>query len=218
MQKFIFIIAMTMVLIPATLKGSQDTLAHKHRTLIMGVPQHLFDNGVRIEIDKRLPRQNQWITLAPTLYYRGQRGNYFGNYDLYGMKGMGMEVFLRHFLLDQPEPEGFYLSAGAGYRYLQLRHRGDSWNEYMENGLTYYDYNARVWDRQTHSFTLKGTLGYQTILNRHLLIDLFMGVGLRWSEQTIPSDIVLIHDTGDVFSYNFRGFLYVVGGRVGIGW
>lgn len=193
---------------------------YHHNFLIMGVPQHLFQNGIRIEFDRRLNNPQNWLIVAPTVYYRGQRGNWLiGNFNVHSMWGAGLEVFYRRFMKDRPEPGGFYLSGGTGYRFVNQEYRGDRWDIYTENGLTFYRYNNSSWHKQNHTFSLKGTAGYQFVTEQHLMLDVFIGYGLLLSRQDIPDNVeVLSHFDNDAFSFGYTGLLYEIGVRLGIGW
>ncbi len=221
-MKNILILLCTVFILPFSgiALAEEPATEYHHNFLIMGVPQHLFQNGIRIEFDKRLNNPRQWLTLAPTVYYRGHRGNWiWGNYNVYSMSGAGLEVFFRRYLKDQIEPSGFYFTGGGGYRFINQEYRGDQWDVYMENDLTFYRYNNSSWNKHTHTFSLKGTIGYQTIIDRHLLLDLFMGYGFLFSSFEIPENVELAsHFDNDAFSFGYTGLLFVGGIRLGIGW
>ncbi len=185
---------------------------------IMGVPQHLFKNGIRVEWDKKLGRPGVWINYAPTIYYRGQRGNrLFGNYDVYSTAGAGMDVMLRWYPQGIGPKGGFYLSGGGGFRFLVQEFRGYRWTTSVRNGLTWYEYDESSWNRETQNYVLKGTLGYLLIINRHLAADFFIGIGLQAETQKLPSGTIYeISEEPDVFGGT--GLITLLGFRLGIGW
>lgn len=199
--------------------GAQETSeSYTPGTWVMGVPQHLFQNGIKIEIDKRLSSPQKWIILSPSFYYRDQRGNrLFGNYDVLGLKGGGLDVLYRWYIKELNEDGGFYLSAGGGYRFISRKFSGNRWESYVENDLTYYRYDEAPWYKKTHSANVRGTAGYQFILDNHMAIDFFMGYGMKLSNEITPEDIQS-YGEDDVYSFGGSGFIFVGGVRVGIGW
>lgn len=219
-MKKIAILFCSLLFFPFGEINAQEPLSdYRHEFLVMGVPQHLFQNGIRIEFDKRLNSPRQWLTLAPTVYYRGQRGNWlWGNYNVYSMSGAGMEVFYRRYFKDLPQPSGFYFTGGGGYRFINQEFRGDRWDIFTENDLTFYRYNNSSWHKHTHTFSLKATAGFQTIISRHLMLDLFLGYGFMFSTHKIPGDVEVISQFTNAFSFDYTGFKFVGGMRLGIGW
>jgi hypothetical protein len=216
MNKLIFISALLIALNFFTAQGNEPPVsANQNNTYIMGVPQHLFQNGIRIEMDKRLS-PNNWLIIAPTVYYRGQRGSYvFGNYDEINLKGGQLELFFRHY----PAPKkwgGFYVSTGGGYRYINRELSTLTWDDYMENGLTYYRVSDDPWSQQIHSITVKGIMGFKLIVDNHLAIDLFLGTGMKYSIEKNPDNQHINLD--DEISFAGSGFMFVGGVRIGIGW
>jgi len=212
---------LSIIALLATLVGSyaQEPVAgYEPKTWIMGVPQHLFNNGIRIEIDKKIPQTNFWLTAAPVFYYKGQRGNrLWGNYDVHQMQGLGLELFFKWYPVGLKQSGGAYLMAGGGYQMIRQEFRGYRWNSYVEDDLNWYVYDETPWNLDSHSATIKATAGYMAIADDHLALDLFIGWGFKYSQQSKPSDTYYnIFD--DVYSFGGNGFLLIMGFRVGVGW
>jgi hypothetical protein len=191
---------------------------YRHRTWIMGVPQHLFQNGIKIEIDKNLSSPQDWIIFSPTIYYRATRENwFFGDNDLLGVKGAGLDIMYRWYFSELKEMSNFYLSAGGGYRLVQLEYEGNSWEGFVENGLDYYQFDESPWKKDIQTFNLKTIAGYKLIIDRHLAIDFYMGLGMKLSTEKLPEN-VQVFDDDNVYSFGGTGFIFVGGMRIGVGW
>jgi hypothetical protein len=184
----------------------------------MGVPQFLFQNGIKIEIDKRLSSPQKWIILSPSFYYKDQRGNWlFGNSNVLEVKGGGLDILYRWYLKELKQQGGFYLSAGGGYRYIARKFEGNHWESFEETGLTYYRYDEASWLKETHTANLRATAGYQFVIFDHMALDFFAGIGMKISRDEIP-DNILSYTDDDVYSFGGSGYIFVGGIRLGIGW
>jgi len=198
--------------------GQGSVEKYQHQTWVMAMPQHLFQNAIRVEIDKKLTREGAWIIFAPTVYYRGQQGTWIsGNRHMYGIKGGGLDVLYRYYPNGLGRRGGIYVSAGGGYRFTDREYQGGRWDDYEENGLGYYRYDTSTWHKQTQTVILKGITGYQRIPNKHFVWDIFLGIGVKLSSDKVP-DGLTSHYTDDVYSLGGTGFLMVGGLRMGIGW
>lgn len=192
---------------------------YRHSSFVMGVPQHLFVNGLRIEIDKPLGNLQKWLIIAPTLYYKGKQGSWFSSRRLMdGMEGAGLDIMYRYYPSWRAGGGGGYLSAGGGIRYLNFRYSGYRWDEYRQNDLTYYRYDTGSWNRQLTTANIKFTLGYQQVFNRHFAIDLFVGAGFKYTDAKQPADVTIIFDSNDPENLDYTGLLLIGGIRFGMGW
>lgn len=192
---------------------------YRHSTFVMGVPQHLFQNGIRIEIDKPLGHRQHWLILAPTVYYKGKQGSWFSNRRLMqNMQGAALETMYRYYPGWRSQGGGAYFSAGIGIRYIRFRYSGYRWNEYMQDGLTFYNYDTGSWNRNLTTSSLKLTLGYQKVFNRHFTADLFFGAGFRYTVANQPPDVAITFYSNSPESLDYTG-LHLTGGiRFGMGW
>ena len=189
-----------------------------HKIWIMGVPQHLFQNGIRIEIDKPLQRTNTWLTIAPSMYYRNRRGSYlFGNYNIHGVAGAGLDMYYRRYLSSAPS-SGLYISAGGGYRFIRQKYIGDRWESFTESGLSFYRYNNDPWFKKNHTVNIRMVTGYQFLLAQNFATDFFLGFGLRLSATRRDDNRTMIHTGGNNMSMSPNGLIVSAGMRIGVGW
>jgi hypothetical protein len=200
---------------------AQQVVADSHSTFIMLVPQNLIQNGIAVEIDKRLKNPREWLVIAPTLYYRGQPGTYafsnssYGDYEELNLKGGRLEVFYRYYLT-QGIKRNLYFSAGGGYRYVAREIKSETWVSYQQDGLTYYRTENLPWEQEVHSFSVKGFMGARFISDHNFSLDFYVGTGMKYSMEQKPDNAPRNLDR--VFSYGGSGFIFVGGVRMGVGW
>lgn len=183
---------------------------------VMGVPQHLFNNGVRIETDIRLGgQQHHWLVIAPVYYHRDKPGSIFSErWDTEGMEGGGLNVYYRRYF---NEKSGYYVSGGGGFRMINYEMNGFRWDTFEENGLEYYSYNPTNY-RITYSTAIFDALtGYKLIADPNFALDFYAGFGFRYTLTRRP---------GNTFHYinqeapgmGYSGFILLAGARIGVGW
>lgn len=208
-----------------TILGAQESFASPpvlvdspYRIWIMGVPQYLFENGIRIEIDQRIQESQNWITWSPTIYYRGQPGSWIsGNYDVQSVKGMSLEVLYRWYPAGFGRQGGVYVSGGGGYRYISQKIKGYQWDDFQQDNLTFYNYNEDTWNRISQTYSLRGIVGYQLVSNQHLGMDLYVGLGAKYSIVDKPEG-AMNYFTDNYNPFSGNGFFITGGFRMGIGW
>ncbi|MFW6222219.1 MAG: hypothetical protein ACOC3T_01270 [Bacteroidota bacterium] len=59
----------TILFILSLLFGAVRAQEKEYKLLVMGSPQHLAINGLRVDLDLPLKRSWQWLVLSPTFYY-----------------------------------------------------------------------------------------------------------------------------------------------------
>jgi hypothetical protein len=189
-------------------------------TRIMLVPQYLINNGFRIEIDRSLKEKNRWITYAPTIYYRDKKSNtWFNESNVHGVAGVGMDVFYRWYPSRNSKSGRAFLSAGGGYSFISRKFKGNRWEEYLENNLTYYRYDTDYWNASYHIINLRATAGFHIIKAQYFSMDYYLGFGIKYSLVDKPENYVYYNNADDsIFDPDYRGFLIVTGLRLGIGW
>ncbi len=188
------------------------------RIMVMGVPQQMFVQGIRIEVDLAQAKEKHWITFAPQFYYSKDRDlGILGKSSFDELAGVGVDVFSRHYLSHSLSASGPYVSWGGGYRFLNLNTSDFLWNRFTENGLVYYRRVPANYDVQVHSSNLRGFFGWQFFFNNHLAMDFYLGFGMRYSLHQRPEGSYIKFNRS-VFDYGYTGTLFVGGIRFGVGW
>lgn len=186
--------------------------------MVMGVPQHIINNGVHIELDLAGSKPTQWLTLAPQFYYQSRRNdNLIFHNTFESVVGAGLEIYRRNFLSHKRHGRGAYFSWGGGYRYFDIKTSDYLWKPVQENGLTYYHRKDATYHVGIHSLSARAMTGVQVVLDKHLLLDVFAGFGVRYSSHQQPEGgfARYNHSTSD---YGYTGTMFVGGIRLGVGW
>lgn len=195
-----------------------------YKIWIMGVPQHLIQHGVRIEIDRPHKGNKGWITYAPTIYYRDENGFGISNRNRNStLKGAGLDIIYKWFT--KPGSVGgcgIYVSPGVGYRYILKETKGLVWEAYQQNDLTFYTLKHSSWNVETHTISFRAVFGFQDQMRKHTAFDYFVGTGIKLSEEKRPENTFFSKEQRDnsrnQFSYGFSGPVFIFGIRVGVGW
>lgn len=157
-------------------------------------PQYIITGGMRLDLDVELTDRT-CLTIAPIFYYK----NNTSNYDPYEMSYSGGGAFLNYRYF--PTSQGVYTALGLNYRYLNA----DYYDSYSDDEE---EENAKF---NTGGFDL--TLGYQFRLIEELFMDIYFGMGFRYTDQnTIENDS---YWTDSFFDLGYSGFLPVLGLRIG---
>ena len=177
--------------------SAQDSL----RTIVSLVPQYIFVNGIRIDIDRQLVR-NQWITVSPRFYVVGENGSSFFDFDdsFSEMNGFGLGVQHKIFLNRKTLPLGSYLSYGLNFSHY------------------YLEYQASQNIIEKHKIDKSGfdvILGLQKEMSDYLIFDFYTGLGFRYSTHTSEGGNTYSYND-NFLSYGYSGNLLLLGVRVGV--
>jgi len=199
--------------------AERSKLADQQKTRIMAVPHLLFSNTMRIDIEKKLGNENQWISIGPSLRYRDKRGNwFFGERSIYAQKGIGLDVDYKWFPSSTELPGRIYVFAGAGYNFLSLEKLGNRWLTYSENNLTYFMYDESRWSTHIHSGSFRVGGGIQLFRRNYFVMDYYFGMGMKKSKVSKPGGYIYPSNDVVMTDPEFSGFHVVTGLRIGLGW
>lgn len=167
--------------------------------MISFVPQYAFINGLRLDYDFQLTKNN-WIQLAPT-FYVGKESMDIGNFE--NIAGIGLHAYHRYH-----PGEGFgevpvYLSFGPVYQYFHLEH--EEW-EMSKTILR----NTHI-----HRIGLDVIIGIFSPVVNDFVFDVYTGIGLRHAFQT--TDAVKARKFDDsIVDFGYSGSIFILGLRIGI--
>lgn len=154
------------------------------------VPQYIYRGGLRLDYERRLKNNKNWILIAPQFFTDFEDPDYFNTSkysDYTSMIGFGLNVYLKKmvYVIDDNNSNNvpkkwLYLAVGPGYQYYQLKNTEEVAIPYIEDGITYYRFGQQDVIKTIHraGFHING--GLQFALDK-LLIDIFMGVITRYS-------------------------------------
>ena len=170
------------------------------------VPQYLINSGIRIDIEKQISGKH-WIQICPQFYLGENRNdNEFrdGFKDYNNLLGGGLHLYHKIFVnWDESQKGGLYFSYGLTYDYFEIEY--DAY--YLGNPI---DAKATI-----NKMGGDLILGYQFLIKKKLSIDLYTGVGSRYSILDTNGDNENIFNDS-YFDYNYSGNILLVGFRIGI--
>ncbi|MFC2086554.1 hypothetical protein ACFLSA_00095 [Bacteroidota bacterium] len=214
-MKKIIVISLSIFFLQNTLKAQED---NNFKLLVMGVPQHLIIHGIRVDFDYRL-EGNKWLIFSPQLYLnkipQGTEYLWFNVNKFEELLGFGMAITQKNILSRKSSPSGFYIAYGATYNYTKTKNADYAWVPYVENTITYYDRQPLDYEVILNKIGGNAIIGYQNEIYPKLILDGFIGFGLRYSFRDAPENTFLNYSDfeGD---YGYTGTLFVGGIRLGV--
>jgi len=225
MKKNKILVVSLLILISSIQLFAQDST----RILLTMSPQHIFINALRFDVEYNLKKQNQWIGFAPQIYYNDE-GDFFGSLfdsdfevdEPYGasnsydtLSGFGIEFYHKIFLLKRRIPEGFYFSYGATYNLFKLKYRSYDWVNYIEDGLEYTAYRAAYKHQTINKIGANFLLGYQAELSEKLYLDVYTGLGFRYSFHSDEANENQQFNNSTI-GYGYSGSIFLFGIKFGV--
>jgi len=210
MNKYILFLILPLFFIPEKTNAQTDTV--KINGLIYSfVPQYLINRGIRLDIEKQITNRS-FIQFCPQFYLgeRETRDNdiYYDDYnydddDYNKVLGGALNVYHKIFANKNFTQSGVYFSYGLSYSYFEI----DYYEEYLDATI-----NANATIQKYGGDML---LGYQFFIKNKLTIDLYTGVGIRFSEMDTNGDNKDRFNS-NYFGYNYTGNLMHLGFRIGL--
>jgi hypothetical protein len=176
------------------------------------VPQYLINRGIRIDIEKQISPRS-FIQICPQFYLGEQKDH--NNNDLYyndvsydeddfnKIIGGGINIYHKVFANKDFLNKGVYFSYGVSYSYFEIEY----FEEYLDNTI-----NATGVVQKIGGDLL---IGYQFFFRNKLSLDLYTGIGTRFSEMDTDGESTNRFNT-NYFSYNYNGNLMHLGFRIGL--
>lgn len=220
------------LLFSSTILSAQEKPQSTSSYAIFGVPQYLFTNGLRMDFDMQMSNPKKWLIISPYYFYANENSadvfqlNADQQYDTYNnsydtnenlnfMRGFGLGIKQRYFLGSQNNYAGFYLQYGGTYRYHRIEGDYYDYKEYVEDGTTYMRNDLIPYKININSIMAETCLGYQVELVPYLLLDFYLGFGLKYGNATIPDKVKLNYNRG-YLDYAYTGTILVTGFRLGM--
>lgn len=211
-MKKIFILLISVVLLTtSTVYAQKDTVRLKG-TIYSFVPQYLINRGIRIDVEKQISPRS-FIQFCPQFYLGQQKDSndndiYYNDYDYAqddydNVIGGALNIYHKVFANDNFLRNGLYFSYGLSYSYFEI----DYLDTYLDNTI-----NA---SGTIHKYGGDLLLGYQFFFKDKLSIDLYTGVGTRFSEMDTNAENTDRFNR-NYFSYNYNGNLLHLGFRIGL--
>lgn len=206
----------TIIIVLASINYPLLSQEQPPRILVMGVPQYLFINGLRVDMDVPSDNYRTWWVFAPQYYINVSEPGGLNDRIFKELHGFGLSVYRKGFLSKNSNETGVYIMGGIGFQHFNILDDSEHWIDIIENGLTY----KRLVNGEYHIYINKilteAVIGYQKDISSRLYIDIFAGIGLRYSFYDQPSGNERKFNR-NIFDYGYTGTAFVGGIRIGVG-
>ncbi len=223
----LFIIVLTTVLpVFGQQESEPDKLGIQPHNAIAIVPQYAFSNGIRVDYEKRLKNSDHWLVFAPQFYLDAVNTRYYyyndGSYASYeSMVGFGINLYYKTIVYKSNNinwnsglpRHSLYISAGPNYQQFSLSNTEEVAVPYLDNGITYYQFDVQEVKKPIFRFGAIGNVGWQLAFDRFLL-DLYLGLAIKYSVGEGGTIIKTDYPSWNDMTYT--GILLDGGVRIGI--
>lgn len=212
MKQLAIIFLMIFCLATASVLGQENT----PKVLVMGVPQYMIKNGIRIDIDIPTKDYKSWWVIMPQFYVdvNGFEGLVDKKYEQ--LHGYGLSIHRKGFLTRRNPDQGVYISGGVGVQHFNMLTNTERWASVEDNGLTTLQLTRDNYHLYINKVVTDVVIGYQKEIFSRLYMDIYAGFGLRYSFYNQPSGSDLKFNK-DITDYGYTGTTFTGGFRIGVG-
>jgi len=181
---------------------------------IMGVPQMLTMQGLRVDLDIPQRDGKEWIILSPELYYKSRHDNQFDpEYDklIGGRLGIAKRIHLKK----GPLISGWYISYGAEVEYFRITKSIDDWQNTQIEGINYIQMGSKDVTNNAFKPGLEFTFGQIIPLVDNLMLDCYLGTAFRYCIFDGSSKQKAEY-AGDMYGKTHSGAVFLAGFRIGV--
>lgn len=179
-------------------------------------PLLLFDGEYKVSFEKALKNPQHWVGVGLSAFYLPERDgktwetrNTIDHDDLKSLKGFGIDVTYKYYILRNI----MYIGGDIFYGHYQTGHDGYFFEEFKENGLTFYEYRHGIVKTEFNKLAGNIYIGIGTPIANKFFIDTYIGIG-RSGNLTNEHD----NQFDSIFGYGYKGYYPVLGVRVGLTW
>lgn len=188
------------------------------------VPQYAILNGLRVDYERRIKNGNHWIVMAPTFFLDASNNNYYydDDYSSYEtMVGVGINLYYKSIVYKSNRinvksglpRHSLYFSAGPNYQYFSLTNTEEIAVPFVDNGITYYEFDLQDIKKTINRFGAIANVGWQLAFGRFML-DLYLGVAVKYS--TGEGGGIIKTNYAEWTDLDYSGILLDGGVRVGM--
>ena len=205
-------------------------------------PLMVFNNGLKFDFEKELPRSGHWLGTSLSVYFAPRSGGAGAEWyndrssfnsgfdDYHRMWGVGTSASYKYTF----GRRGWYFATGLMLDFFRVGVATRAFVPYQEDGMTYYDYGNAIDTRSYFKPTARFVMGKHMALSRRCFFDLYAGMGISYSiyeegghriDDYYYSDSwsssVMHYGRGrqrfnDVGGFAYRGLTIVTGFRFGV--
>ena len=186
------------------------------KILVMGVPKYLFKNGIRIDIDiASKVYKSSWV-LSPQYYIDVSELVNRNTKKYKQLHGYGLSIHRKGFLSHSKIEKGVYISGGIGFQHFNILANAERWIEIDDDELKYLQLVKDDYHMFINKVLTEALIGYQKEIFSRMYIDIYVGIGLRYSFYDQPSGLDLKFNR-NIIDYGYTGTAFVGGIRFGVG-
>jgi hypothetical protein len=176
----------------------------KKETIYSFVPQYLIKHGIRVDIEKQVSPRN-FVQICPQFYLSERdEDNFWENRNAYSyLIGGGMNLYHKIFAFEDYKTYGLYLSYGISYNFFSIDYTDYSGETDLSASGTIHKAGADL------------LVGYQFFIKEKLSIDIYTGLGTRYSIMEADGADTDRFNTGYT-GYNYTGNIMQLGIRIGV--
>lgn len=210
MKKIILILILLVFTFVNQSFAQKDTLKLKG-SIYSFVPQYLINHGIRLDYERQITPRSL-IQFCPQFYLGEKKSR--NSSDLYyeessndddfnNITGFGINIYHKIFANQNFLKNGIYFSYGISYSYFDIDYYEDYLGETINASAYINKYGADL------------LLGYQFFFRNKLSLDIYTGVGTRFSNMSTNGENKE-RFSSNYFGYNYNGNLLHGGVRIGL--
>ena len=216
MKKVKILAILSVIIFISNSISAQDEEQQPPKVLVMGVPQYLFKHGLRIDIDVASKDYKAWWVISPLFFIDVSEAGGLINKRYTQLHGYGLTINRKSFLSSKNTETGVYVSGGIGYQYFNILTSKERWDDISFAGLNTLQIVNDNYHVYINKVLTEATIGYKKHILSRLYIDVYAGVGLRYSfyDQPAGSDLKF---NRTIFDFGYTGTAFIAGLRLGVG-
>jgi hypothetical protein len=212
MKQLAIIFLMIFCLANASVLGQDNA----PKVLIMGVPQYMIKNGIRLDIDIPTKDYKSWWVIMPQFYVDVNQFERLVEKKYEQLHGYGLSIHRKGFLTKTHPDQGVYISGGIGAQHFNLLTNTERWANIDDNGLNVIQLTRDNYHVYINKVLTEVVIGYQKEITSRLYVDFYGGFGLRYSFYNQPSGSDLKFNK-NITDFGYTGTSFVGGIRIGVG-
>ncbi len=198
---------------------NKDTVNTNRKNILLAVsPFYLINKALKVDIEKKLPYQRQWIQVSPQFYFNsnGESYDFFDDAGYDEMIGFGIDVHHKIYMQDRELPSGVYAAYGLVYHHIALKFDGYVWENVEIDGKTYLQEAPKKAKQKNNKLGANLIFGIQPEMNSsRFILDFYAGIGFRYT--LINTNVAFEKDFNDFYwDYGYTGTCLVAGFKLGV--
>jgi hypothetical protein len=186
--------------------------------MIKGEPLYLINNGLCIDIEKRLGNSTKWLMVSPQFYvnYDNKDNDGFGRDNYRSLIGAGLDLTFKNFAAPRGFLSTIYFGYGATWKYYDVKLSRETWIMTEEEGLNIYMPGTKVFNEKINKFGINAIVGMQNRMLKGVFFDIYTGLGIRYSTYESPGEADVKFTRG-VWDLGYTGISLIGGVKIGVG-